>query len=112
MTGSGTSTYAKNRERFLAMDAAAAFLSGVVNHADVRRQMSRDHFSVDGTLVDAWASMKSFRPKDETGGDDTGGDGAGGRNAERDFRGEARSNKTHASTTDPDARLFKIGEED
>jgi len=56
--------------------------------------------------------MKSFRPKDETGGDDTGGDGAGGRNAERDFRGEARSNKTHASTTDPDARLFKIGEED
>lgn len=101
------STYAKNRERFLSMDAAAAFLAGVVDHADVRRQMSRDHFSVDGTLIDAWASMKSFRPKDESGGDDTGGDSAGGRNAERDFRGETRSNETHASATDPDARLYK-----
>lgn len=69
------STYAKNRERFLAMDAAAVFLAGVVDHPDVRRQMSRDHFSVDGTLIDAWASMKSFRPKNETGDDDgSGGD--------------------------------------
>lgn len=101
------STYAKNRERFLAMDAAAAFLAGVVNHADVRRQMSRDHFSVDGTLIDAWASMKSFRPKDESDDDDAGGESGGGRNAERDFRGETRSNDTHASTTDPDARLYK-----
>lgn len=103
------STFAKNRERFLAMDAASAFLAGVVNHPDVRRQMSRDHFSVDGTLIDAWASMKSFRLKDEDrngGGDDAGRDG-GGRNAERDFRGERRSNETHASTTDPDARLYR-----
>jgi transposase len=99
------STFAKNRERFLGMDAAAALLAGVVSHPDVRRQMSRDHFSVDGTLVDAWASMKSFRPKDEDGEDDD--DAGAGRNAERDFRGEKRSNETHASTTDPDARLYK-----
>lgn len=102
------STFAKNRERFLAMDAASAFLAGIVSHPDVRRQMSRDHFSVDGTMIDAWASMKSFRPKDEESadGEDGPGDG-GGRNAERDFRGEKRSNQTHASTTDPDARLYR-----
>lgn len=97
------STFAKNRDRFLEMDAAAELLAGVVNHPDVRRQLSRDHFSVDGTLIDAWASMKSFKPKDDAGGDDDGP----GRNAGRDFRGEKRSNATHASTTDPDARLYK-----
>ena len=97
------STFAKNRDRFLEMDAAAELLAGVVNHPDVRRQMSRDHFSVDGTLIDAWASMKSFKPKDHPGDHDDGS----GRNAERDFRGEKRSNDTHASTTDPDARLYK-----
>ena len=100
------STFAKNRERFLAMDAASAFLAGVVSHPEVRRQMSRDHFSVDGTLIDAWASMKSFRPTDaDRPGDD--GDRGGERNEERDFRGEKRSNETHASTTDPDARLYR-----
>jgi hypothetical protein len=70
--------------------------------------MSRDPFSVDGALIDAWASMKSFRPKEEdrtAGGDE--GSGGGGRDAERDFRGERRSNETHASTTDPDARLYR-----
>jgi transposase len=97
------STFAKNRDRFLEMAAAAELLAGVVNHPEVRRQMSRDHFSVDGTLIDAWASVKSFKTKDNPGGD--GPDG--GRNAERDFRGEKRSNETHASTTDPDARLYK-----
>ena len=66
--------------------------------------LSRDHFSVDGTLIEAWASMKSFRPKGE---DD--GDGGSGRNAERDFHGDKRSNATHASTTDPDARLYRKG---
>jgi len=101
------STFAKNRERFLGMDAAAALLAGVVGHPDVRCQMSRDHFSVDGTLVDAWASMKSFKPKNDDG---SGDDGGGGRNAERDFRGEKRSNETHASTTDPDARLYRKGD--
>jgi transposase len=102
------SSFAKNRERFLAMEAATRFLAGVVAHPDVRRQMSRDHFSVDGTLIDAWASMKSFRPKDEDRNDEGGGEGGGsGRNVERDFRGETRSNETHASTTDPDARLYR-----
>ena len=66
------STFAKNRDRFLEMDAAAELLAGVVNHPDVRRQMSRDHFSVDGTLIDAWASMKSFKPKDDPGATMTG----------------------------------------
>lgn len=97
------STFAKNRGRFLRMDAAAELLAGVINHPDVRRQMSREHFSVDGTLIDAWASMKSFKPKDGL-GDEIGNSG---RNAERDFRGEKRSNETHASATDPDARLYK-----
>ena len=68
--------------------------------------LSDEHFSVDGTLIDAWASMKSFRPKD--GGDDQ-GPPAAGRNAGRDFRGQKRSNETHASTTDPDARLYRKG---
>jgi len=97
------STFAKNRDRFLEMDAASELLADVVNHPDVRRQMSRDHFSVDGTLIDAWASMKSFRPKDHPGDHENGP----GRNAERDFRGEKRSNETHVSATDPDARLYK-----
>jgi transposase len=97
------STFAKNRDRFLEMDLAAEVLAGVVNHPDVRRQMSRDHFSVDGTLIDAWASMKSFKPKDGPGDDSP----DSSRNAERDFRGEKRCNETHASTTDPDARLYR-----
>ena len=90
------------------MEAATRFLAGVVAHPDVRRQMSRDHFSVDGTLIEAWASMKSFRPKDEDRDDEGGGEAGGsGRNAGRDFRGETRSNESHASTTDPDARLYR-----
>jgi transposase len=99
------STFSKNRDRLMDADAAAEFLSRVVTHPAVREQMSREHFSVDGTLIDAWASMKSFRPKDSPGDDDRGG----GRNADRDYRGERRTNDTHASTTDPDARLYKKG---
>ena len=102
------STFSKNRDRLMEADASAEFLSGVVRHPQVRRQMSREHFSVDGTLIDAWASMKSFRPEeppDQGDGDDD--SGHGGRNAGRDWRGERRSNETHASTTDPDARLYK-----
>ena len=104
------STFSKNRDRLLAGDAAAAFLAAIVAHPKVRRLVSTEHFSVDGTLVEAWASMKSFRPKAE--GEDPPDDGAPpegghGRNAEVDFRGERRSNETHASTTDPDARLFR-----
>jgi transposase len=95
--------FTKNRERLLAGDIAVEFLLAVMGDAAVKRLLSNEHFSVDGTLIDAWASMKSFRRKDG------GGDGPAGpgRNAERDFRGEKRSNETHASTTDPDARLYR-----
>jgi len=79
------------------------FLLAVMGDAAVKRLLSNEHFSVDGTLIDAWASMKSLRRKD--GGDD--GPVGPGRNAERDFHGEKRSNETHASTTDPDARLYR-----
>lgn len=97
--------FCKNRDRLLEAEVLARLLSGVVGHAKVRRLLSRDHFSVDGTLIEAWASVKSFRPK---GGDD--GDGPRrGRNAERAFHGEKRSNATHESTTDPEARLYRKG---
>jgi transposase len=113
--------FTKNRDRLLAGDIAARFMAAVLNQPRIKGLLSTDHFSVDGTLIDAWASMKSFKPKNEGGPDGEGGDGnspsqgvsskvsgkASGRNAERDFRGEKRSNQTHASTTDPDARLFK-----
>lgn len=110
--------FTKNRERLLAGDIAAKFLSAVIGQPRVQALLSDEHFSVDGTLIEAWASMKSFQPKDggSTDGDGDGhGPGAGqplqtpskGRNAERNFHGERRSNATHASRTDPDARLFK-----
>jgi transposase len=99
------STFSKNRDRLLEGDVAARFLAQLLDRPEVRRLLSSDHFSVDGTLIQAWASHKSFRPKD--GGDD--GPHAGGRNGSRDFRGERRRNETHASTTDPDARLYRKG---
>src|SRR5207253_4652398 len=83
-------------------DIAAQFLAAVLNQEGVKTLLSDDHFSVDGTLIEAWASMKSFRPKDGSGEPP-----APRRNGERDFHGEARSNETHASSTDPDARLYK-----
>jgi hypothetical protein len=76
----------------------------VLNQARVTALLSDDHFSVDGTLIEAWASTKSFRPKDGSGEPP-----APGRNGERDFHGEKRSSETHASTTDPDARLYRKG---
>ena len=97
--------YSKNRDRLVAGDVAARFLQTVLQGDRVRRLLSDEHFSVDGTLIEAWASMKSFRRSD--GGDD---DAPPGRNAERDFRGERRSNATHASATDPDARLYRKGD--
>src|SRR3712207_5793825 len=90
--------FTKNRERLLEGDIARGFLRAILIEPVVQRLLSTEHFSADGTLIEAWASMKSFRPKD-------GGDGPpapGGRNGERDFRGERRSNATHASTTDPE----------
>src|SRR3982751_4178284 len=94
--------FTKNRERLLEGDIARGFLRAVLVDPAVKRLLSTEHFSVDGTLIEAWAGMKSFRPKD--GGDEPPGPG---RNGERDFRGEKRGNETHACTTDPDARLFK-----
>lgn len=96
--------YTKNRERLLAGDIAAKFMAAVLNQDRVKALLSDDHFSVDGTLIEAWASIKSFRPKDGSGEPP-----APGRNGERDFHGEKRSNETHASTTDPDARLYRKG---
>jgi hypothetical protein len=94
--------FTKNRERLLEGDIARAFLRAILVAPEVKRLLSTEHFSVDGTLIEAWASMKSFRAKD-------GGDEAPepGRNGARNFRGERRSNETHASTTDPDARLYR-----
>jgi len=97
------SSFCHNRDRLLEADVSAKFLGGVVEHKKVRRLLSRDHFSVDGTLIEAWASMKSFRPK---GSDD---DRGPGRNGERDFHSEKRTNETHESTTDPEARLHRKG---
>jgi transposase len=94
--------FTKNRERLLEGDVARRLLAEIVADRQVRPLLSSEHFSVDGTLIEAWASMKSFRPKD---GSDP--PSAPGRNGERNFRGERRSNETHASTTDPDARLFR-----
>jgi len=97
-------TFSKNRDRLLEGEVALQFLAAVLNQPKVKRLLSSEHFSVDGTLLEAWASMKSFRPKDGS------GDPPGpGRNGERDFHGERRKNDTHASTTDSDARLFRKG---
>jgi transposase len=97
--------FCKNRDRLLDGDIACKFMTAVLKLPQVRQLLSSEHFSVDGTLIEAWASMKSFVPKD---GSNPPAEG-GGRNAERDFHGEKRKNDTHSSTTDPDARLFRKG---
>jgi transposase len=99
------STFSTNRDRLLAGDVASAFFDAVLSEARTHRLLSDEHFTVDGTLLEAWASQKSFRPKDPTAGgppDDPG-------NPTVNFRGERRKNDTHQSTTDPDARLYKKG---
>ena len=90
--------FSKNRERLLAGEVAAEFFACVVEQARTMRLLSDEHFSVDGTLIEAWASHKSFRPND--GSDD---DGEGG------FRGSKRRNDTHRSRTDPEAKLYRKG---
>jgi transposase len=100
------STFSKNRERLLEGDIAAKLLSAAMAQPRVKRLLSTDHFSVDGTLIEAWASMKSFRPKDGSGDPPTAG---GGRNREADFHGQKRSNETHASTANPEAWLYRKG---
>lgn len=105
------STFSKNRDRLLEGDIAGRFLSAVLAQPRVKRLLSSEHFSVDGTLIEAWASMKSFKAKNGPGDGSGPADppSAGGRNPQADFRGEKRSNATHASTTDPDAKLYRKG---
>ena len=98
------SVFSKNRERFLRSDLAAAFFERIHEQAAQAGLLSDEHFTVDGTLIEAWASLKSFRPKDTPPPD-----GGSGRIPEVDFHGERRLNQTHASTTDPEARLFRKG---
>jgi transposase len=98
------STFSKNRDRLLEGEIAAKFLAAVLGQLRVKRLLSSDHFSVDGTLIEAWDSMKSFNPKDPP---EEEVQTEGGRNAPADFKGEKRSNETHHSTTDPDAMLYR-----
>ncbi len=98
-------TFSKNRGRLFGAAVIGQLFHRVLAEAERKGLTSDEHFSVDGTRIEAWASMKSFRPRD---GDGDGSQG-GGRNAERDFRGERRTNATHASRTDPDARLYRRG---
>jgi transposase len=88
-------TFTKNRERLQAGNIFNRFMETLLNHREVRPLLSDDHFSVDGTLIEAWASHKSFRPKDDQDGDGV------------NFHGTTRKNDTHASTTDPDSRLYR-----
>ena len=99
-------TFTKNRERLMDADVARVLLKEVVREARRRRLLSTDHFTVDGTLLEAWTSHKSYRPRDEP-GPPTGG----GRNRDADFQGERRSRDTHESTTDPEARLYRKGKQ-
>jgi transposase len=108
------STFSKNRERLLEHDAIRQFFVAVRDEAQRRRLLSADHFTVDGTLLEAWASLKSFKPKAPAEEQAEAAQGeappsAGGRDPEVDFHGEQRSNTTHQSTTDPEARLAKKG---
>jgi transposase len=97
-----STTFSKNRQRLLDAEVADEFFEAVVRLAKLRRYMSSEHFSVDGTLLKAWASHKSFKPKDGPPSDPP-----AGRNAEVQWHGEKRKNDTHESTTDPEARLYR-----
>ena len=111
--------FSKNRDRLLTADIARQFLTAILADNAVAPLLSDEHFSVDGTLIQAWASMKSFQPKEAAAGSGDGPDQddgapaaeqpAAGRNAEVDFHGQKRSNQTHASVTDPEARLYRKG---
>ena len=94
-------TFTKNRDRLLDGDIAAAFFEAILIHARSEELLSDDHFTVDGTLLEAWASHKSFRPRDDQ------DPPSGGANPTVNFHGQRRRNDTHHSTTDPDARLYK-----
>jgi transposase len=98
------STFSKNRQRLLDNDVARQFFAAVLEEARRRELLSEEHFTVDGTLLEAWASMKSVQPKDRDGGPSS-----GFKNPDVDYRGEKRSNETHASRTDPEAQLMRKG---
>lgn len=95
------SSFSTNQERLIETDVAAKFLAEVLEQAKRKKLLSTDHFSVDGTLIQAWASLKSFKPKD----DDP--EPPVGKNPTRDFKGEKLANETHTSTTDPEAKLYR-----
>ncbi len=97
------STFSKNKTRLLDHEVSGQFFREVLAEAQRRKLLSDEHFTVDGTLLESWASLKSFRPKEGRGPQ------GGGRNPEVDFRGEQRKNDSHASTTDPEARLARKG---
>lgn len=101
------STFSRNRQRLLEHEVAAKFLAEIVKAARAAKLMSDDHFTVDGTLIEAWASVKSFRPKGEKPEDRKPPDDPG--NPTVNFHGEKRSNETHESTTDPEAKLARKG---
>lgn len=102
------SVFSVNQKRLIETDIAKKFLAQVALQARKNQLLSDEHFSVDGTLIEAWASIKSFKPKDEPPQDDP-PQAPKGRNEERDFHGKRLKNDTHASTTDPDAKLYKKG---
>ena len=93
--------FTKNRDRVLGGEVAKVFFQEVLAEARRRSLLSDEHFTVDGTLIEAWASHKSFKPKDQSDSDE------GGSNPSVDFRRQRRTNDTHASRTDPEARLYK-----
>jgi transposase len=102
--------FSKNRDRLLAGNVAEAFFNAVLGLAEQHQLLSHEHFTVDGTLLEAWASHKSFRPKDDPTPpppSDEDGPGYAGRNPSLNVRGEKRSNATHQSVTDPDSRLTR-----
>jgi transposase len=102
--------FTKNRERLLDAEVARLFFEGVKSHAKARRLMSEDHFSVDGTLLEAWASQKSIQPISSKDDDSGGSPQFGGSNPDVDFKGQTRTNDTHRSVTEPDARLARKGQ--
>lgn len=93
------SVFSKNRDRLMGYNVDELLFEAIKSQAYAKQLLSRDHFTVDGTLIEACASIKSFKPKDGSGGDDDG----------ENFHGQRRSNETHASTTDPDSRLYRKG---
>ena len=97
------STFSQNQERLIGTDVAGQFLQRIIAQATEARLLSKDHFSVDGTLIEAWASIKSFHPRDE------GPRNRSGRNDEVDFHEKRLENDTHVSTTDPESRLYRKG---